>query len=293
MPAKLLTIGKILDTVWDTYTKHFRSFMKVTLWYFLLSVIAILGIMLAPAGNNPLFVTQAGLTVWQMIGIALGILGGTVGAGIMSIWVFLNLIQSSDALVNNQPKAFAEISAHSWRRFIPYFGLTIVRNVILASPVLIMVPGIWLSILSANHGWGIASTTSSLAILFFGMLIALVVIVMLSIFLAFPGYTFLLENRGIIDALKASRELVRGQFFPTFIRLVIPKLLFSLGVIVLQMVLYFIFTLAITGLPVNSEAYIRITEIIGNLVSMGLLALTTPLFVLADYILYRSLRETK
>lgn len=76
-------------------------------------------------------------------------------------------------------------------------------------------------------------------IVFLGLLFFVIPGIIFSIWLAFVEYALVLENKKVIECLKRSRELVRGNWWSIFWRFLIIGLVFTMFAIVLAVPAFF------------------------------------------------------
>ena len=291
MPSKLISLGQILDLTWDFYSKNFKALMKVTVWLFLISLLSIIGIILSPADNVVFLIEQDLLTLGHKLGMLLTIITPTVGAGIASIWVFLSLVATTSELHTKKQSDLKAVSRKSWKNFFPYLLMSFLRGLIFFVPVLTVVPGLILIIASIGLRGGIGFSGFAILLTIVGALTGIVLLSLFWVWFSFPGYEMVLEGKGAIQSLKASKRLVRGRFWSVFWRLLIPKIIFTVFIIIIQVAIYFLFTLFIVNPSVDPAAFSRTVDVIGNLVLTTITALTLPLYIIADYFIFDSLKK--
>ncbi len=292
---KLIPIGQLLDKSWELYTQHFARFMKITTWLFLGSIFYLVSLALSPRGNELGFLaTQGLLSIPQMVGLALSILGMGLIFGLIRLWAQMELIQTVDVIQSKAPTTASDIHKRTWNLSLPFLGLSLFRGLLWTVPLLVLVPFYFFGVLSLTAEnfalWGALSLLSA----FFGSIGGLILLIVLVLWFWFAGFALLLEGKTIIAALRHAHELIRGRFFATLWRLIIPKILFKSVIIIAHIILFQLFTILLTNIPGLSDSlYSTVALIIGNLVFVGSFVLTLPLFISADYLLYDSLRKNQ
>ena len=128
----------------------------------------------------------------------------------------------------------------------------------------------------------IVSILSGLAILG-GLLLLVVPGIIFSIWFAFSFYVVVLDGKEGTEAMRESKKLVEGRWFPTFIRLFAPSLLFLIISGILQSPFSYIMA--------NSKS-IFIGNIVGILSSIVSVMLA-PFLVASQAILYNELKKTR
>ncbi|MCB9819301.1 hypothetical protein H6789_01135 [Candidatus Nomurabacteria bacterium] len=112
-------------------------------------------------------------------------------------------------------------------------------------------------------------------ILMVGFLLLIIPGIILSVWFAFATYVLILENGGIVDSLKKSREYVRGKWWGVFGRLIVMSIFIALLAMAISM---------ITVIMPNSS----IAEAVVAAFSLFL----TPVAVAYMYLLYNEVKSS-
>ncbi len=145
------------------------------------------------------------------------------------------------------------------------------------------IPLIWPAIL--------ASLLAGLTV-FGGALLLIIPGIIFSIWFAFVIYAVAIDTKKPIDAMRASKSLVVGRWFPVFWRFVAPGILFGILVFAAEGSLGFILGKLGSGIsPEQTGIYMGVTILFG-LVSSALSLFLTPLTTAAPTILYQELKKT-
>jgi hypothetical protein len=290
---KLISISQLLDQTWELYTQHFPRFMRITCWLFIGSIFHLASLFLAPEGRELTFLaTQGLLNAPQIIGLILSVVGMGGLFALIRLWAQMEVMQTTDALQKKTSATPKDIHKRTWKFAFPFLGISIVRGLIFIIPLAVIAPMYIFTILTFTAENYILWDTLEQLWGFFGSIAGLILLVLLGTWFWFSSFVLLIEGKTIGASLRQARALVRGRFFATLGRLLVPKMLFSFVVIVLQIILYVLLAVLLTNLPgLGNSLYNVIASIIGNLVFIGSLALTIPLFISADYLLYDSLRK--
>ena len=128
----------------------------------------------------------------------------------------------------------------------------------------------------------IVSVLTGLAILA-GFILLIIPGIILSVWFAFSLYIVILEEKKSTEAMKESKKIVAGRWFPTFIRLLVPSLLFLL----VNGILLFPFNYIMA----NSKSILisNLVDILSSVVNIAL----APLLIASQTILYNELKKTK
>lgn len=290
--GKLISIGQILDTTFEHYTKHFKAFMGVSLWLFIISIFAIVSTILQPATETNYLIEYSLLTTSEYIGIIISVIGTVIVAPIIGIWITIALIKTEDNIFKNKTEKFTTVGSYSCKKFFSYAWIALLKTLILLLPALAVVPGFILIAINVFTNGGIWLGAVSLIVLVLGAIVGLILLTILSIWFAFPVFALIGDDARGVKAIKESKKLVSGRFWSVLWRLFVPKLIFTAGLIVAQIVVLVVVFPILGFSSLSGEATYKISSIIDTLASLGLSALVAPLFIIADYLIYDSLRKT-
>ena len=286
MPS-LLSIGQVIDRSLDHYRHHFKELLAVSLWLLIAYIPWIAGELIGVYGSG----SDIPTTPTDWIAFALRMIGflATLVAG---IWTFIALVLATDEQAKRGQSNLETISKKSWTFFLPYIWVSILLVVLFAAIVLIALPGIVLFILGVTTNTAIFSLIAPV-LFFIGTPLSAYLLLKFGIETAFAPYTLMLQNERGPAAISASRTLVKGRWFATFMRFVVPKLVYFLVIFVASFIVFQALAyLTIFVASLNSLlalAAFGVSMILGILVSV----LTTPLIVVTDYYLYDSLRQSR
>jgi hypothetical protein len=171
----------------------------------------------------------------------------------------------------------------------------LLRGLIIAAPTLLIVPGVILIFINdIFRDGGIALGVLSVVLTFLGTIAALIGCVFFSVKLSFSGLAVVLENRGPVESIKSSMALIKGRFWPTLLRLWVPKLVFSIPIAVVQIGAIAALNISLVSLSTINDAVIfKIADMSSDIIIMGVTALAAPIILISDYLVYDSLRKNK
>lgn len=286
---KLISIGQIIDQSWEHYTKHFKELMNISLWYFLVALLLTIGSLLSPVDNG-LLAAGGSFSVLEALGLSITVITSLIVTPITGIWVYMSLMRAVKNQMAGKSVNLKEINRQTWSQMLHFIAMAILRSLAIVAPVLLLVPGIALIVTNVMTTGGAWLGALSLILTFLGTVGALIGSILLAIYLNFASYELVLGGQGIIESLKGSVALVRGKFWPVFWRVVIPKLVYSIPVVVLQIGAVVGINLLLASLStVSDNVVFQIADLFGNITIMGLTALVTPMILLSDYLIYESL----
>ncbi|MDP2631864.1 MAG: hypothetical protein Q8P30_03825 [Candidatus Uhrbacteria bacterium] len=291
---KLISVGQLIDQTWEGYTKHFRTFMKISLWTFAISLLWIIGDIFAPVGDTASIVASGSLTGVELFGLITMIIASFPVAPIISIWILVSLIIMTEPLIAGKKIDIRATAKQGWKKFLPYIWVAFLKGIVLLIPVAFVIPGFALIFANMVVNGGALLGAISILVTFVGLVAAVVFSIMLTVELNFIGFELTLKNMKGIKALQASRSLVKGKFWATLFRIIIPKIIFYLGGFLAQMLLMMLLTVLLASLSsIGAEGVIKLSEMFVHVASMAVIAIVTPLVVLADYLLFDSLHKAK
>lgn len=269
--------------------------MRVTTWLFLSSLIFIIGVIMAPVGDTSFLAEQGLLTTVQTIGMLLADIGSNLVTLVITLWIFICLMLIIDAGQSTKKTDVKLIQKMAWKKFWPFAGVAGLRSIIQFSPILALVPGIILILINIFSGGSLVLGGFSILITFAGLIVGLVFAILFLVQFSFPGFENVIGGKGIIASIKGSRELVKGRFWATLVRLIIPKLLYAGVIAGIQFVFFVLGLLAVSSLPtlIDTDGFFRISAIVQQIFTVGLTVLTAPIFLITDYLVYDSLRKNK
>lgn len=285
----LISVGAILDRSWQHYTKHFLELVSISAWLLLLAVLNIVSVWLSP--DTLVATSGSPMSAASTVGLILYALTFFVLAPILSIWISNRLIKGIDQQLSGRTINLKELSTFGWKYFFPRLLVGFLTGVLVLAPMLLLVPGGAFAALSAATGSAALSILST-ALIFIGVIAAGLGCVYIAVRVLFSPYTLLLENKRGRDAVKASAKLSAGKWWATFWRVVIPAVVFYFFMFTIQFFLLLLLKniiLSVAGLNVTLAA--QLYNIGSGTVFIVLNALVAPLLVIANMLVYRSLRD--
>ncbi len=153
---------------------------------------------------------------------------------VISVWIYIAMIKAVGQVLEGKMIGVKETLKASLSKILPIFGVFILTGIVVGiGVILLIIPGI-----------------------IFG------------VWFYFAQYVLVIENVGVIAAMKRSRELVKGYFWPVVGR----------GLIIILYTWLISLAVSLTLFPV---------------VQMVILGLITPYFYLLPYLVYRDLKTIK
>ncbi len=292
----LISVGQIIDKTWEHYVKHFQTLMKVSLWALVVAALMLVRIFVIPEGETLVLLEwiNNGIPALAMFRLVIGSLISLIAIPIIVTWIFMTLVQVIRDQASGKPINVKAIQKQSWKKFFPYILVMIVKALIVISPMLLLVPGIVLTIYNETSGSGAVLAAIALILLTAGLVFALFFVIKWGVQLSFVGFEMLLAGKNGLKALSGSRTLIKDRFWKTLIRILIPKIVFGIFVVIGEVLIAFTSVLISIALFNIGEWFgIYGSFIIITLLAMTMRILYVPIFIIADYLIYDSLGKSR
>ncbi|MBU4315315.1 hypothetical protein KJ673_02820 [Patescibacteria group bacterium] len=294
--ANLISIGQIIDKTTDHYIAHFKQLMLISLWALIIPLLVIIRIFWIPDGElvSLALAIENGASFISWLGIIFGTLVALIVIPALTIWIYINLIKATDAQSKNKTIPLKTLRDYGWKNFFSYIWVAFLKTIITVLPVLAIIPGLILIGLNIYTDGGAVFGGLSIIITFIGLVIAAIFSTMLTIELEFVAFARLLGEKKGMSAISGSRGLVKERFWSTLIRILVPKLIFGIIMVIILAVLGFADAFAGAALLALLKDFGSVIEmIIYTFLVSGVSILMTPLFIIPDYYLYDSLLKTR
>lgn len=293
--AKIITLGLLIDNTVEHYHKHFKELVGITLWLIVGASPFLFSGYLAPAGVSP-------TTPTNEILLYLGInVIGLVTTTLTSLWISACLMLTIDARAKGAAPNHVALGKQAWK-FAPslFVFSTLFAITMFIGAAILFIPGIIaLMANGADGATGVALGIGGVLLLFAGAFASLYFVIRYSVELAFAQYALVLEQpakfslKNMWAAVQSSRASVRGSWWAVAIRLLVPNAIISLIVISITMgvnlAMTIIFTFAAASL---SALAVKLIAILLTVSIFIVNALVMPLYSLATYYLYDSVKRT-
>jgi len=291
MPGQLISVGQIIDKSWEHYTKHFQSLMKVSLWLLAGTLLIIIGSALSPIGEPTELLASGGLSGAETFGVLLTLISSSVLTPILLIWVVLGLILLIENQAVGKKMNSKTATQGATKKFLPYLWVSVMKTVVILLPFLLVIPGGILLAVSTLEGSSYGGGLGGL-LLIIGLPLAIALALMLTIQFAFIGYELTLNHKHGRSALAASRALVKGRWWATLWRYLIPRMVFGFFATLVLLVAIAAVTILLTSITnAGIESSARIAEVFINIAASAVTILILPIITIADYYLFDSLRK--
>jgi len=216
--------------------------------------------------RNPIDLFKGALTIMQdNLALFIGIL-------------LLPIIVSIITTLFTPSQATGVFDTMEWSVYIAFLLISLVVNVLMYVAIVLAIDNRSMTVMGAYKSamaffWSyLGLTIVTGVILFIGFLLLIIPGIILSVWFAFSTFVLVLEKSSITDALRRSREYVRGRWWGVFGRLIAMSLVLVLLSIIISGVLMFI--------P---------SVIVANALISGLTMLLAPLGVAYIYLMYQDI----
>ncbi|MBI2475501.1 hypothetical protein HYV69_03700 [Candidatus Uhrbacteria bacterium] len=286
---KLISIGRIIDESWELYRARFSEFMSVASWLLLLAILYIISLALYPSASTLWFSND--LSTSENIGILLFAFTNYVVAPLLGLWVLIALSRLTQGYL--QGKNVGIKLAHEETK--PLFFPTLVVSLMVAFLLVVaMLIGFGPPIILASLG-ALFNNVTLIGIgdmlLVIGIFVALILSFKWMIEYYFSPIATVLDGIQGKKALIQSRKLIQGRFWRTFLRLVVPKLVFIIfGVFIMFIVATVTEVLLGVASGLSLDLHLRIKTLVESIFPILIAVLINPLIINADILLYRALK---
>lgn len=287
---QMITIGQIIDKTLHLYQKHFTGYAQIGAALFFSVPLVIAASIAFPLIHDPLTaaIVSGSLTFVNFF-VAL-FAGYFVNNG------FIFATMAYDEEKKEDLPAFRN-AARS--RLLAAFLQGLVLFLMLLGAACLLLPGIVLFVATSfMDNAGVALPALGMFLLFAGGVTGVGLLAWFSVIFPFAPLALIVQKMKVVESVKAAFALVRGRWWSTMIRVLIPKLTFGAILVFVQIVIVFLFF-------VLSAALAPATEVIGETTAAILVAslqqiavtaiaaITTPVFVIADFYVFSDLVATR
>ncbi|MFH1253084.1 MAG: hypothetical protein V1664_02005 [Candidatus Uhrbacteria bacterium] len=286
---QLISVGQLIDQSWETYRSKLRPLLRLSAWLLIPGLLGIISIALQPdiTAANSVF------TWWQKIGSVISFLNRFLITPIIGLWVFILLVKAMAGLNEKKSETFSSLSHTSWKLFLPCVLVNLIIFGIFIATWLTVLPGLLINWSGFQFNISTLSVIGTILTVL-GVILATVLSIRWLIDFAFAPFFLIIDHEHGKKAIKKSRELILGRFWPTLFRLLIVKIVFIAVFLIIEGLLSSAIDKLVTlFIGLNINLLVRL-ETIGLLILLTAGSIFfTPLITLVDFLLFNSLKETK
>jgi hypothetical protein len=284
--SSLISLGQVIDKTIAHYRRHFVELISITAWIIIASVPAAAAKLLQPytVGTEP--------TPLHIFYLVLNYAGAILLA-VVSTWVLLSTIIAIADEASGTTRDQKAQGRRAWKLFFSYIWVSILISLVVAAILIPPFLGLVLILIDGARNTSTILSSIGGVLLLVGALVSLILLTKYTIQYGFAPYSLVLESEHGIKALQHSSALVSGRWWGTFFRFVIPKLIYALAVIVLNVLLLAALTIVLVILLGEGSLYQGVGNATWLVISSAVTALSLPLIAVTDFYIYDSLRNTR
>lgn len=287
---KLITVGQLLDQTWDHYRDNFKELMTVSVWIMILAIIDIIALIFYPSASKLALNTV--LNSIEIFGVILVFISSGILAPLLGLWILIALARLVRSQLAKRKNTAQKAMLDGFKLFWPGLYISIlVLTVLLVGLLIGLGPAFVITAIMSVTGGGALIILFNLLLLV-GIIVAFGLVFTWGIQLTLAPFALFLEDQHGLQALKRSRELIKGRFWSVVLRIVIPKLIFiTVGILILAVIEYVI-GLGVIGVSgLNLDMQLRLNSIVRAAFPVFVVVLLNPLVVIADTLLYQDLMK--
>jgi len=279
---KILGVGALLDLSWDTFRDNFWDLLKINGWKLIYVAVNAVSFMLMPPSNHTVDYLYS---FSERIGMYLLIFNNLILSFVVGIWIINSLILYTQSRIAGKKIDMKVISKKSWKLFFPQ--LLVLFYLVLGYVITTSVPfGLFVLVT------GVLAKYMSYSVLYislFLVLLAFTAPLFYAIYTNFAIYALVDGGFHGLNAIKESFRLVRGRFFAIASRILIPKLLYVVVLILAEVLLLYI--LVPLGLisGIDSTLFVEIDRYSWQLLIV-LTIFINPLMIITDHLIYNDIQ---
>ncbi len=285
---QLISIGQIVDKTFHLYEKHFGDYMRIALWMLLGVPLIIVSMVLFPLFADSFAGTLAVVILMFLnalfaLCIGYGIFGGVV-------------LSTSAFEVGKKP---ASIRAQIPNIVAKLFLQGLALGILVLGACLLVLPGVGMLFISAlqEHS-GVVLPSLGMFFLFFGGVTSAILIAYCIVVFPMAPLSLMLEKGGVVASIRRAFALVKGRWWATMLRVLVPKLTLLVIILFVQLLISLLmFVLSAALVPatefIDQSALEIFVGAISQILSTLVAAVTAPVFIIADYYVFQSLVATR
>ncbi len=291
--AKLISLGELIDQTWNIYHKHFKTLITISAWLLIVGILNMIALIFYPDANSvaqSIFNDRA-LSGTETTGVLLYAITLYLVNPILNIWIFGSTILTAKNIINRKSVNLKKIYRESAKLFLPALLVIILTALILIGAFLIAYgPSVILLLLAALFKSGMLTTLAAV-IYIPSIFVATILAFRWGIFYIFSSYSVFIENTSGIAAIKRSKSLVQGRFWNTVVLFAVPKIIAIVIAAVLMYVFLFAVSLLTSTYSTDLNAHLRLFSYLDELIPIAAAILLNPVLIIADVLLYQSLKK--
>ena len=289
MPAKLISIGELIDHSWEKYREHIGPFLSISGWTLIVAVLNVIAVAFYPTASK--IVLGDSITSIETFGIILYAISSYVVAPIINIYVLVGLIRLIKSIMAGRGVSLSQNFKEILKRFWPValISFMYVLIIILGGLIPLLPAGVFALLSLIIHSDALLSFSNILLIL--GVFGATFLGIRWAVEFYLAPYLVAQDDEKIRASLFSSRKLINGRFWSVFLRIVAPKVVFILFGILMIWLLNMIVVVIFSGVSgLNIDLQVRLTSYTDSVIPLLATVFIQPLIILSDVLLLKSLK---
>jgi len=264
--------------------------MKVSGWLFILAILYLISLCLYPSASALWNATE--LNGMEQTGVTLFAITSYIISPLIGTLILIGLTRVIRSHVAGRSANLKSLAKEIKPLFLPTLFVSILVGCYLLLAILIgFGPTIILNILGFIFQQSILIAIGGI-LLIIGIFVSLVLSFCWIIEYTFAPYLTILDGLRGRKALSASRKLVKGRFWHTFVRFIVPKIVFIIfGVLLMAIVSYFTEIILDVSSGLNLDLSLRIKTMIEWVMPIAITVLINPLIIISDLLLLQALKD--
>ncbi len=288
---RLISVGELIDRSWEHYKTEFVGLVSVSGWILVAAIVDLFALIFYPTVSK--LASGATLTGWESFGVTLFGISNYVIATVVNLWVFATLGRLISSQLSGRGDNVKRAMVEGWKFFLPLaiVGL-LIGGLIFGAVAVSFAPSVGMALL----GMWTSMSAAPFLVAFLeivGICVAIFLCFRWSVQYFLAPYALLVDGVRGWSALVQARRMVDGKFWSIFLRIAVPKAIFILfGVVGMQILITGLSLVTVAAAGSNIDLQARLGTIIFYVVMYLATAIINPLIVIADVLLYRSLKNS-
>lgn len=290
MPAKLISIGELIDHSWEHYREQFQSYVSISGWSLLVAIINVIAIAFYPSATK-LLVSNADMTALEIFGVFLFAFSSLVVAPLLNLFVLIGIVRMARSVLANRGASMKRTVSEIKSRFLPALLISLMYLLIifLAALLPLLPAGVFglLSVIFHNE----TLLTIANILLALGVFVSAFLGARWGVDYYLAPYFVIHDDEKLRPALMHSRTVIQGRFWHVFLRIIAPKVVFLLFGVLMIWVLNLFFVVLFSGISgLNLDLQVRLSSFTDTVIPLIITVLVQPLVILSDVLLLNSLK---
>src|SRR3989338_4036558 len=130
MPAKLISIGELIDISWERYREHLGAYLSISAWTLLVAILNVIAVAFYPSAST-ILVSKTALTGLETFGVALYAISSLVVAPLLNIFVLIGITRIIQSVLSGRGASMKRTMSEIRQRFWPTTLISIMLALII------------------------------------------------------------------------------------------------------------------------------------------------------------------